>query len=147
MQALKTSQDGVSDPGGGVVELVASYPPCFCDEEDGLALEGDGEGVGGRGSGVHEAVEGGAEEDFGRAVVGGCVEGFDAEGDGAGDDVAVGHGQGVRDILVVEGCGAEEEWGQGGRDGRVRFGGCHGWLEVGGDLWWCHRICQAVVWR
>ena len=43
----------------------------------------------------HELVEGGAEEGFGGAIVRRGVEGGDAEGEGARDDGAVGHGEGV----------------------------------------------------
>lgn len=59
---------------------------------------------------MHEgSVEGLANEVFSRAVVGGCIEGADAEGKGAVDNTSSGEGVGIGVILVVEGCGAEDE--------------------------------------
>ena len=54
-----------------------------------------------------------AEEFFGGTVVGGCVEGADAGGEGALDQFSGGEGEGVVVVLVVEGCGAHYQWREG----------------------------------
>lgn len=53
-------------------------------------------------------IEGFTDKIFGGAVVRGGIEGANAKGEGAVDDAGSGEGVGVRVVLVVEGCGAED---------------------------------------
>jgi len=68
--------------------------------------------------------EGGAEDGFGGAVVGGGVEGGDTGGEGAVDEQSGREGEGVGVVLVVEGCGAEDERGEDGGERRLGLRHC-----------------------
>lgn len=62
---------------------------------------------GGRGEGL-------AEEVFGGAIVGGCVEGANTKVESAGDDAAGGKGVRIEVELGVEGRGAADQRGEDG---------------------------------
>ena len=116
VQTIEGALDAGADARRGVVEVCGSHAARLCDEEEGGAWRG-----------VGDSRESGAEEEFGGAVVGGCVEGVEAEREGAGDDGGGGHGLGVGYVLVVESGGADDERGKDGGEGRSRgrvSGGC-----------------------
>lgn len=97
LQALQTARDALPHPRGRVVELITRDAADFCEEEVLLA----------RDVGADERrVEGGAEDFFGRAVVGGGVEGADAVLEGLLDEAGGVEFVGVGVVLVVECCGA-----------------------------------------
>lgn len=81
-------------PGGRVVELGAADAADFGEEDVGGARVVGAHA--GRGEGI-------AEELFGGAVVGGGVEGADAEGEGALDDLVCWQRERIEVILGVEG--------------------------------------------
>lgn len=99
VEAVEGARDRGADPGGGVVEGVCGDAADLCEQVVGAAVVGGG-------------GEGGGEEELGGAVVGGGVEGGDAGGEGAVDDCGRGERVGGVVVLVVEGCGAEDEGGE-----------------------------------
>ena len=131
MEALQTAQDRVTDVGGGVVELVEDDTAGLGDDFEGGSREWGRVGLtGGPRLGVHEGMEGFAEKDLGGTVVRRGVEAVDAEGDCAGNNVLVWHGLWVVDILLVEGCCAQDEGREHGinrrADGCGFVGHCNG---------------------
>lgn len=111
VQSGEGACDGGADPGWRVVEGGGGYASDFGEEVVGCAWSWGG-------------GEGRAEEGFGGSVVRGGVECGYAGGEGLVD--YGGCGEEVRGgvVLVVEGCGAEDERGEEGGEGGT--GGRHG---------------------
>lgn len=95
MESGETAADAGAQPGRGVVEGGGGDAAYFCEEVVCVSWVGGADF--GRGEGC-------AEEVFGWAVVGGCVECADSVGEGAVDEFCCWEGVGVCVVLGVEGC-------------------------------------------